>query len=739
MAVRGLMRRWWDSVAQRLNGGQPRYLRGYDLEGNAYYEYPPYSDAGSSSQPSYARRTRRMVKYKEKMALEDYDHRALPIQWKMWLRHTRGQAPTMEELEKDHRRQTALGELVAQWKLKEEEEKRMKLEQGQQNVGAQQIGDVDPRKSSKEEEMVGGPGVEGQLREQDDIAKQVQTEGRQPHGLQYQQEEIAKAEAQPGGAAGAQTAEASSAPAPAPRRKRTPVGGGVPTSDVQDETVEQQRANRVPRSSTRPSSQAQTKRGQEHAGSVVEERTPDNDVWKATQQRIDQRKRGITPDSSGGRRSFSTHMIRGSRLYSTASDSGPKRPASLHQPPPSRKAPQAPESSPTIERVSPAGARASQSKQPGKPDLPVLVYFAGAATVGLALAAVWTVPDPWKLRRQQESGGLSAETWTPLKLVASRETTSKLAAEAGDAKGDGQHKLLTLGLPAGAHPDTAHVTQTAESPQQHLSISSLSLKQPDIMIERSYTPLQTPAKALAEGQVDLLIKKYENGEMGRYLHSLSPATGANVEVRGWLETWKAQSPLDEVVLIVGGTGIAPAHQLLESALASSAANAALAPRFKLLYAAPSTSSLLLLPELQELKRQHPDKLDVHLWAEKREESPGSWLSGLLTSVAEKGGVKSGSGTSFSVKTGRIQQADLKQLLKQQSNEGPRADDGSADPIRRAILVCGPEGMVNAIAGPRQVVIVDEKGNRSVAASQSAPLAGLLAQIEGVKKDEVVRL
>ena len=52
-------------------------------------------------------------------------------------------------------------------------------------------------------------------------------------------------------------------------------------------------------------------------------------------------------------------------------------------------------------------------------------------------------------------------------------------------------------------------------------------------------------------QVQLIVKRYQDGEMGRYLHSLQPGRD-EVEVRGWLDTWKpregAERP-DEIVMV----------------------------------------------------------------------------------------------------------------------------------------------------------------------------------------------
>lgn len=80
---------------------------GYDLEGNSYWEYldrnNPY-------------RLRRKVQFNDRHKLY-VDFEAKP-QWIQWLRHTRANAPTLEELIQDNIRQRRLKILAEQAKLR---------------------------------------------------------------------------------------------------------------------------------------------------------------------------------------------------------------------------------------------------------------------------------------------------------------------------------------------------------------------------------------------------------------------------------------------------------------------------------------------------------------------------------------------------------------------------------------------------------------------------------------------
>ncbi|KDQ58427.1 hypothetical protein JAAARDRAFT_34217 [Jaapia argillacea MUCL 33604] len=84
------LKRFWQTFTGRA------YLAGRDLEGNRFFEYP-----STTADP---RRTRRVVKYRDAGGdLYQYASggRNLPVQWMMWLTHSRQQAPTTDELRAD--------------------------------------------------------------------------------------------------------------------------------------------------------------------------------------------------------------------------------------------------------------------------------------------------------------------------------------------------------------------------------------------------------------------------------------------------------------------------------------------------------------------------------------------------------------------------------------------------------------------------------------------------------------
>lgn len=119
-----------------------------------------------------------------------------------------------------------------------------------------------------------------------------------------------------------------------------------------------------------------------------------------------------------------------------------------------------------------------------------------------------------------------------------------------------------------------------------------------------------------------------------------------------------------------------------------------------------------------MAERHPDRLDVRLRVDEWESGQQGWLDWLRGSSNTKtvGG--------FEVKKGRINAEDVKAALTAKN----KAE------TNRAILVCGPEGMVEAIAGPRRVPQIEQQQARS-----PVPLGGLLAAVEGVDPAEVARL
>ncbi|KAI9100621.1 hypothetical protein DFS34DRAFT_615252 [Phlyctochytrium arcticum] len=102
-------------------------LAGTDLIGNMYFEGPPLR-AGTD-------RTRRIIEYFDgRTEYSEYDPTLIPPQWSAWLRHSRIDAPTLEELAaferqrlETQRRAAEIDRAWAERKLQIEQEKRANI------------------------------------------------------------------------------------------------------------------------------------------------------------------------------------------------------------------------------------------------------------------------------------------------------------------------------------------------------------------------------------------------------------------------------------------------------------------------------------------------------------------------------------------------------------------------------------------------------------------------------------
>ncbi|KAI6136185.1 hypothetical protein F5141DRAFT_14210 [Pisolithus sp. B1] len=119
---------------------------------------------------------------------------------------------------------------------------------------------------------------------------------------------------------------------------------------------------------------------------------------------------------------------------------------------------------------------------------------------------------------------------------------------------------------------------------------------------RPYTPI-SPSDL--EGELSFIIKRYETGNVSKYIHSLSP--GDTLAVKGPSPKWPwKMNEFEEVGLIAGGTGIAPMYQVLQHVLADKNNKT----KFKLLFANISEVDILLRQQLDAMKKKYPDTFDV---------------------------------------------------------------------------------------------------------------------------------
>ena len=264
--------------------------------------------------------------------------------------------------------------------------------------------------------------------------------------------------------------------------------------------------------------------------------------------------------------------------------------------------------------------------------------------------------------------------------------------------------------------DSQRIAEASEK-----GIWSVQVKHPLLTIARLYTPipptLTEPSRPAwkdksgqipedpEEDQLRFLVRSYPDGELSKYLSRLQP--GAHVEIRGPYQEYEIPDGVSDVLFLAGGTGIAPALQMANSLLekengqkqpnmsvlwanrhANDCRGGTLAPPpspeniFARLWSVtlgegakrPSTSASRsrdespIVEELATLKRQYPDNFEIHYFAD----DEGRFIT----------------------------KQDVQSKLRDHTALN-RRDAPSAGARKKLILISGPDGFVDYLAGPKE--------------------------------------
>jgi len=282
----------------------------------------------------------------------------------------------------------------------------------------------------------------------------------------------------------------------------------------------------------------------------------------------------------------------------------------------------------------------------------VPLFLGGAGLVGLATyvylggsAAAFSTasPVPSTKPKPKKSTALDAERFLDLKLKAVEpynHNTSRFVFELPDGCAALSPVASLVVVRASEGADGAPVDKKGNP------------------VIRPYTPISLPEH---EGELVLLIKKYESGVVSKYVHErLKP--GATLSIKGPIVKFPyKENEFEHVALIGGGSGITPLYQLLNHALADPTNRT----RFTLLYANVSETDILLREELSALERAHPQTLRV---VHTLDNPPQGWAGA------------SGYVSRDLIKT-HVPPAELGEKVK--------------------VFVCGPPGQVLAVAGKKE--------------------------------------
>ncbi|KAF9486386.1 cytochrome-b5 reductase [Pholiota conissans] len=283
-------------------------------------------------------------------------------------------------------------------------------------------------------------------------------------------------------------------------------------------------------------------------------------------------------------------------------------------------------------------ARAYASSTPGaaKSKLPLILLTVGAASAAGYVYLERTAPAP---KPKQEKSPLDPQNFIDFKLKKIVPYNHNSASYVFELPND-EASLI---------PVASCLLVRASDPEALKD----SKGRPVI---RPYTPISPPD---APGELTLLVKRYEAGNMSKYISTLKE--GETLAIKGPVTKFPYQAnEFDEIALIGGGSGITPLYQLLTHALADSNNKT----KFKLIYSNVTEQDILLREELDALKSKFPSTLNIVYLLDK----PSADWKGPVGFVS-KDIIKANVGS-----------ADLKEKVK--------------------IFVCGPPPQVASVAGKK---------------------------------------
>ncbi|KAI1008049.1 hypothetical protein K3495_g194 [Podosphaera aphanis] len=268
---------------------------------------------------------------------------------------------------------------------------------------------------------------------------------------------------------------------------------------------------------------------------------------------------------------------------------------------------------------------------------------------------------PEYMRAPTTASVLNETSFTPFRILK-REQISSTAF------------ILTLG------PIQTRAHETESDPYRwcwEQGIWSVEVRQPELQIARSYTPLP-PLPGQTVGHLRFLIRKEPGGELSGYLHRLP--VGAMIDLRGPHQEVPIHNSVNEVLFLAGGTGIAPALQVAHTLL-----------------------------ETRLMQETHP-RMHI-IWANRRREDCHNGT------LARNGLGRESSGNTHPIvnELERLQKSfprcvSVEYLVDEEGTfltpnkilEAVRKVTGPTGtlPSQRVLFVSGPEGFINATAGPK---------------------------------------
>lgn len=191
---------------------------------------------------------------------------------------------------------------------------------------------------------------------------------------------------------------------------------------------------------------------------------------------------------------------------------------------------------------------------------------------------------------------------------------------------------------------------------------------------RPYTPISDPDQ---RNYLQLLVKRYPNGTMSSYLHSLS--AGDKVTLRGPVPgsayAYTPSTTPRTLLLIAGGAGITPIYSLAKGVLGDSDDKT----RLEIVWGVNGERDVVLGKELAELQKRFPDRLGVTVTVSK---------------PIEEG--------AQNFKKGYVDESLLKEVMQ-------RSGEKWGDAKGTKVFLCGPPAMEEALAGSKGTSVLKKLG------------------------------
>ena len=305
---------------------------------------------------------------------------------------------------------------------------------------------------------------------------------------------------------------------------------------------------------------------------------------------------------------------------------------------------------------------------------------------------------------------LNPRFFTPFILV-SRETVSSSSAT-----------LNLLSVPEGQN--TENVSEAWRK-----GVWSVEVMQPELQISRSYTPLP-PIEGTKPEQVRLFVRHEPQGEVSTFLHTIN--RGTIVNLRGPKIEYEIPEDVDEILFLAGGTGIAPALQVAHTLFNHRIKSTEGGPELRILWANRKREDSI--NGLEDFSDQGAQAKLIPRTAKLADNKPPSQpeeITGELTAplkpsqtrlVEEVESLRARHGGKLIVDYLVDEEGSYitESLLRAYLSGTDQTANKDGTPRTKIILVSGPDGFVDAFAGPKTW-----HGGREI----QGPLGGLLKKID----------